>query len=108
MYKGDRKKYAFGIRPGNHVLLSRRRILTMRTNQIAIVVISIVLASAGCHKSAPASSNLSVVIPPVPPRSAPLPPLAPGPEPLPRIEPPPAPLSLQEQATLAFLAGNYD
>jgi len=80
----------------------------MRTNQVAIFVISVVLAAAGCHKSAPAASNLSVVIPPVPPRSAPLPPLAPGPEPLPRIEPPPVPLSLLEQATLAFLAGNYD
>jgi hypothetical protein len=80
----------------------------MRTNQVAIFVFLVVLAAAGCRKNASNGSNLSVVIPPVPPRAAPLPPVLPGPEPLPRIESPPAPLSLVERATLAFVSGNYD
>jgi tetratricopeptide (TPR) repeat protein len=80
----------------------------MRANQVAVFVFLVVLAAVGCHKNSSNASNLSVVIPPVPPRAAPLSPVPPGPEPLPRIELPPAPLSLLEQATLAFVAGNYD
>jgi tetratricopeptide (TPR) repeat protein len=82
----------------------------MRANRITLVVISVALAAAGCHKKVPVPTVVALPVPP-PPLPAPTPPPAPAPAPTPPPVAPPdsvpvaAPLS---EADRLFLAAEYE
>ena len=79
----------------------------MRSNCIAVIALSFVLITLGCHKRPTARAT---ALPPVPtpvatPVATPVPPAPPEPEPAPPPAPAPSPLDIANQA---FASGSYD
>jgi TolA-binding protein len=82
----------------------------MRSNGLAVVVLCIVMAAAGCHKHKPVTTITA--LPPTPPPPSAPPPLLPSSSPLPVEAPPvaaPSPAaSMLNDANRAFVSGNCD
>ena len=79
----------------------------MRSNCVALIVLTAAFALAACHRRAPVAGIPPTPPPPVVRQPLPPPPVSPGPEPLPTIAKPPVVFPL-EVANRAFSAGNYD
>src|SRR5262247_36955 len=75
----------------------------MRSKCLDAVLLSAVLAAAGCHKRTPVAATS-------PPPPLPTPAAAPAPAPAPPPAPPPPAVSVSplEQPDRAFASGNYD